>query len=130
MSGTDQARGQTSKLIVVIDDDDSMQESLCELIESAGLVARRFGSAEEFLEYDLHGEVGCLIAEIQMPGMSGLELQARLKEEECNIPIIFIASNGGSRMRIQAMREGAVEFLAKPLDYQLLLKTVRAALDM
>ena len=65
-----------------------------------------------------------------MPGMSGLELQARLKEEQCNIPIIFIASNGGARMRIQAMREGAVEFLAEPLDYQLLLKTVRAALDL
>ena len=107
-----------------------MQDSLRDLIESAGLVARCFGSAEEFLEYDLHGEVGCLIAEIQMPGMSGLELQARLKEEQYNIPIIFIASNGGGRMRIQAMREGAVEFLAKPLDYQLLLQTVRAALDM
>ena len=92
-------------------------------------MAQCFGSAEEFLEYDLHREVGCLIAEIQMPGMSGLELQATLKEEHCNIPIIFIASNGGARMRIQAMREGAVEFLAKPLDYRLLLKTVRAALD-
>ena len=130
MGGTDQARGQTSKLIAIIDDDESMQDSLRDLIESAGLVARCFGSAEEFLEYDLHGEVGCLIAEIQMPGMSGLELQARLKEEQYNIPIIFIASNGGGRMRIQAMREGAVEFLAKPLDYQLLLQTVRAALDM
>jgi FixJ family two-component response regulator len=107
-----------------------MQDSLCDLIESAGLVARYFGSAEEFLQYDLHYEVGCLIAEIQMPGMSGLELQARLKEEQCNIPIIFITSNGGARMRIQAMREGAVEFLATPLDYQLLLKTIRAALDL
>jgi len=130
MGATDQARGQTSKLIAIIDDDESMQDSLRDLIDSAGLVARCFGSAEEFLEYDLHGEVGCLIAEIQMPGMSGLELQARLKEEQYNIPIIFIASNGGGRMRIQAMREGAVEFLAKPLDYQLLLQTVRAALDM
>ena len=130
MGATDQARGQTSKLVAVIDDDESMQDSLCDLIESAGLVVRCFGSAEEFLEYDFHGEVGCLIAEIQMPGMSGLELQARLKEEQYNIPIIFIASNGGGRMRIQAMREGAVEFLAKPLDYQLLLQTVRAALDM
>ena len=130
MGATDQARGQTSNLIAIIDDDESMQDSLRDLIDSAGLVARCFGSAEEFLEYDLHGEVGCLIAEIQMPGMSGLELQARLKEEQYNIPIIFIASNGGGRMRIQAMREGAVEFLAKPLDYQLLLQTVRAALDM
>src|ERR1700719_3361417 len=121
------ARGQ---LIAIIDNDESMQDSLRELIESTGLVTRCFGSAEEFLEHDLHCEFGCLIAEIQMPGMSGLELQAKLKEEQCNIPIIFIASNGGSRMRIQAMREGAVEFLAKPLDYQLLLKTVRAALAM
>ena len=122
--------GHTSKLIAIIDDDESMQDSLRKLIESAGLVARCFGSAEEFLEYDLHGEVACLIAEIQMPGMSGLELQSRLKEEECNLPIIFIASNGDARMRIQAMRAGAVEFLAKLLDYQQLLKTVRAALDM
>ena len=134
MGATDQttcssrrARGQ---LIAIIDNDESMQDSLRELIESTGLVTRCFGSAEEFLEYDLHREVGCLIAEIQMPGISGLELQARLKGEQCNIPIIFIASNGGARARIQAMREGAVEFLAKPLDYQLLLKTVRAALDM
>ena len=112
------------------DDDESMQASLRDLIESTGLVARCFGSAEEFLGYDLHCEAGCLIAEIQMPGTSGLELQFRLKKEKCNIPIIFIAGNGGARTRIEAMREGAVEFMAKPLDYQLLLKTVRAALDL
>jgi FixJ family two-component response regulator len=130
MGVTHRARGQTSKLIAIIDDDESMQDSLRDLFESTGLVARCIGSAEEFLESGLHCEAGCLIAEIQMPGMSGLELQARLKEEQCNIPIIFITSNGGARMRIQAMREGAVEFLATPLDYQLLLKTARAALDM
>jgi FixJ family two-component response regulator len=130
MGATDKAKGQTSRLIAIIEDDESMMASLRDLIESTGLVAQCFGSAEEFLEYDLHCEVGCLLAEIQMPGMSGLELQARLKEEQCNIPIIFIASSGGARMRIQAMREGAVEFLAEPLDYQLLLKTVAAALDL
>jgi len=127
---TRSSRRARGRLIAIIDDDKSMQDSLCDLVESSGFVARCFGSAEEFLEYDSHREVGCLIAEIQMPGISGLKLQARLKEEQCNIPIIFIASNGGARVRIQAMREGAVEFLAKPLDYQLLLKTVRAALDM
>jgi len=130
VGGTNQASGQTSKFIAVIDSDESILDSLCDLIESAGLVARRFGSAEEFLEYDLHREVGCLIAEIEMPGMSGLELQARLKEEQCNIPIIFITSNGSGKTRIQAMREGAVEFLRKPLDLQLLLETVRASLDV
>jgi FixJ family two-component response regulator len=118
------------KLIALIDEDESTQKSLRELLESAGFVARCFRSAEEFLESDLHREVGCLITEMQMPGIAGLELQARLKAEQCNIPIIFIVSNGGARMRIQAMREGAVEFLAKPLDHQLLLETVRAALDL
>jgi FixJ family two-component response regulator len=130
MGRTDQAKGQTSKLIAIIDDDESTRNSLQDLIESTGLVTRCFGSAEDFLASGLDREVGCLIAEIQMPGMSGLELQARLKEEQCNIPIIFITNNGNTRMRIQAMREGAVEFLRKPLDHQLLLETLRAALNM
>jgi len=123
-------RGQASKLIAIIDDDESMQESLRDLVESAGLEARCFGSAKEFLEYDLHSEVGCLIADILMPRMSGLELQARLKDEECDIPIIFITAYEDAGARIEAMREGAVEFLAKPFDHHLLLKTVRASLDM
>ena|SRR5579859_1099532 len=134
MGATDQATRSSwragGRSIAIIDNDESISDSLRELIESTGLVAQCFGSAEEFLECDLHCEVGCLISEIQMPGMSGLELQNRLKEEQCNIPIIFITSDGGAKTRIRAMREGAVEFLAKPLDYQLLLKTVRAALDM
>jgi FixJ family two-component response regulator len=65
-----------------------------------------------------------------MPEMSGLQLQAMLNEEECNVPIIFITAHGDARMRIRAMREGAVEFLAKPFDHQLLLKRVRTALEM
>jgi len=121
---------QTSKLIVIVDDDESMQDSLQDLIESAGLEARCFGSAEEFLESGLHRQAACLISDIRMPKMSGLELQARLKEEECSVPIIFITAHGDARMRIRAMREGAVEFLAKPFDHQLLLKRVRASLDM
>ena len=123
------ARGQTSKIIAIIDDDETMQESLQDLIESAGLVARRFGSAEEFLGSDLHRRAACVIADIRMPKMSGLELQARLKQEDCDIPIIFITAHGNARMRIRAMREGAVEFFAKPFDHRLMLKTVRAALD-
>ena len=137
MSVTDQttcrsrrANGQTSKLIAIIDDDESMQESLRDLIECTGLEARCFGSAEEFLESGLHRQAACLITDILMPKMSGLELQTRLKDEECDIPIIFITAHGDVRTRIRAMREGAVEFLAKPFDHQLLLETVRAALDM
>jgi FixJ family two-component response regulator len=130
MGETDQTKGQTSKLIAIIDDDESMQDSLRDLIESAGLVARCFGSAEQFLASGFHRQAACLITDILMPKMSGLQLQARLKEEECDIPIIFITAYGDAKTRIQAMREGAVEFLTKPFDHQLMLRTVRAALDL
>ena len=122
--------GETCKLIAIIDDDEAMQDSLRDLMEAAGLVARCFGSAEEFLESGLHRQAACLITDILMPKMSGLELQARLKDEECDIPIIFITAQGDARMRIQAMRRGAVEFLAKPFDHQLLLRRIRTALDI
>jgi FixJ family two-component response regulator len=121
---------QTSRVIAIIDDDESMQDSLRDLIESTGLVTRCFGSAQEFLGSDLDRRAACVIADIRMPKMSGLQLQARLKERGCNIPIIFITADGDAGIRIQAMRQGAVEFLTKPFDHQLLLKTVRAALDM
>src|ERR1700745_3181316 len=121
---------RTSKVMSIIENDKAIKDSLRDLMEAAGLVARCFGSAEEFLESDLHTRAACLIVDIRMLKMSGLQLQARLKEEECNIPIIFITAHGDARMRIRAMREGAVEFLAKPFDHHLLLKRVRAALDM
>ena len=121
---------QTPKLVAIIDDDEAMQDCLGDLMEAAGLVAHCFASAEEFLASDLRAQAACLILDIHMPNMSGLQLQTRLKEEECNIPIIFITAHGDARMRIRAMREGAVEFLAKPFDHQLMLKTVRAALDL
>jgi FixJ family two-component response regulator len=121
---------RTSRLIAIIDDDQAMQDSLRDLMEAAGLAARCFGSAEEFLASDLRTRAACLIVDIRMPKMSGLELQAKLKEEGCTIPIIFITAHGDSRMRIRAMREGAAEFLTKPFDHHLLLKRVRTALDM
>jgi FixJ family two-component response regulator len=121
---------QKSKLIAIIDDDEAMQDSLLDLMEAAGLVAQSFGSAEEFLESNLHRKATCLIVDIRMPKMSGLDLQDRLKEEGCDVPIIFITAHGDARMRIRAMREGAVEFLAKPFDHQLLLNKVRSALDI
>jgi FixJ family two-component response regulator len=120
---------QTLKLIAIIDDDESICDSLRDLLESAGLMARCFGSAEEFLESGLHRQAGCLITDILMPKMSGLQLQTRLKNEKCDIPIIFISAFGDDSVRTEAMREGAVELLQKPFDHQLLLKTVRTALD-
>jgi FixJ family two-component response regulator len=121
---------RTSQLIAVIDDEEAMQDSLRDLMEAAGLVARCFGTAEEFLESDLHRKASCLIVDIRMPKMSGLQLQARLKEEGSNVPIIFITAHGDARARIQAMRQGAVEFFSKPFDHQLLLRRIRTALEI
>jgi two-component system response regulator FixJ len=116
---------QRPKLIVIIDDNESMQDSLGDLIESGGFEAQCFGSAKAFLESDLHRRAACLIVDISMPKMSGLELQARLKQEECSVPIIFITAFDDAEMRAQAMKEGAVEFLAKPFDHRALLKMLR-----
>jgi FixJ family two-component response regulator len=120
---------ERSKLIAIIDDNESMQDSLCDLIESVGLEAQCFGSAMAFLESDLHRRAECLIVDIRMPKMSGLELQARLKQEKCNVPIIFISAFDDAEIRVQAMKEGAVDFLAKPFNHQLLLKMLRGTLD-
>jgi FixJ family two-component response regulator len=122
-------RDERSKLIAIIDDNESMQDSLCDLIESGGFEAQCFGSAKAFLESDSHCTAACLIVDIRMPQMSGLELQARLKEEECDVPIIFITAFDDAEIRAQAMKEGAVEFLAKPFDHQLLLKMLRGTLN-
>ena len=122
-------RNQTSRVIAVVDDNELMQDSLCDLIESGGFEAQCFGSARAFLESGLHLRAACLIVDIRMPKMSGLELQARLKEEGRNIPIIFMTAFDDPEIRAEAMKDGAVELLAKPFDHQLLLKMLRDTLD-
>lgn len=99
-------------------------------MESAGLSARCFGSAEEFLESDQRNQTACLITDIRMLGMSGLELQAKLKAEGSRIPMIFITAYDGAKMKMQAMKAGAVEFLSKPFDDEVLLEKVQAALKV
>ena len=111
-----------------MDDDESLKNALQDLIESDGLSALCFGSAEQFLNSEARHNAACLIADIRMPGMSGLELQAKLKAERCRIPIIFITAHGDAEMRTLAMRDGAVEFLTKPFDDAVLLEIVHAAL--
>lgn len=118
-----------AKLIAIVDDDDSMRTALQGLLKSAELPAQSFASAEEFLKSRQHCQIACLIADIRMPGMSGLELQARLNAEHCRIPIIFITAHGDEKMRMQALRAGAVEFMAKPFNDEALLESVRAALE-
>jgi FixJ family two-component response regulator len=118
-----------TKLVAVVDDDDSMRSALQGLLRAVGLPAQAFASAEEFLNSSQQNQFACLIADIRMPGMSGLELQAQLNAERCRIPIIFITAHGDARMRMQALRAGAVEFLAKPFVDEALLESVHAALD-
>jgi FixJ family two-component response regulator len=120
--------GET-KLVAIVDDDDLIRGALQGLLKAVGWPAQAFASAEEFLKSGQQHQTACLIADIRMPGMSGLELQAKLNAEHCKIPTIFITAHGDAKMRMQALRAGAVEFLAKPFDDEALLQSVRAALD-
>jgi FixJ family two-component response regulator len=120
--------GHNSRLVAIVDDDESVQRALQDLIESDGLSALCFGSPEQFLDSEARNKAACLIADIRMPGLSGLELQAKLKAEGCRIPVVFITAHGDAEMRIHAMREGAVQFLSKPFDDTVLLEIVHAAL--
>jgi FixJ family two-component response regulator len=118
-----------AKMVAIVDDDDLMRTALQGLLKSAGLLAQTFASADEFLRSGHQHDTACLITDIRMPGMSGLELQAQLNADQCRIPTIFITAHGDAKMRMQAMRAGAVEFLAKPFDDEALLESVRAALE-
>jgi FixJ family two-component response regulator len=123
------ATQRNTKLISIVDDDDLMRGALQGLLKTIGLSARTFASAEEFLDSGDQHQTGCLIADIRMPGISGLDLQAKLNAERCRIPTIFITAHGDENLRMQALRAGAVEFLTKPFDDEALLGIVRAALE-
>jgi FixJ family two-component response regulator len=122
-------RKRVPKMVAVVEDDESYRLAMQRLLKSAGFSVQTFTSAENFLDSGSQRETGCLIADIRMPGMSGLDLQARLNADHCPIPIIFVTAHGDEKMRLQAMRGGAVKFLAKPFDAAILLEGVRAALE-
>lgn len=115
-------------MVAIVDDDESIRRALVGLMKAIDLPAQAFASAEEFLESGAREQTGCLIADIRMPGMSGLELQAALNTHNCGIPIIFITGHGDEKMRMQALRAGAVDFVSKPFDDGALVESVRAAL--
>jgi FixJ family two-component response regulator len=117
-----------AKMVAIVDDDELMRSALQGMLKSVGLPSQAFASAEEFLQSGQQQQTACLITDIRMPGMSGLELQAQLNAQHCRIPTIFITAHGDTKMRMQALRAGAVEFLAKPFDDEVLLESVRAAL--
>jgi FixJ family two-component response regulator len=118
-----------TQLVAIVDDDDSIRSAFQGLLKAVGLSSQAFASAEEFLQSGQQNQTACLITDIRLPGISGLELQAKLNAEHCRIPTIFVTAHGDAQMRMRAMRAGAVEFLAKPFDDEALLETVRAALE-
>lgn len=120
---------QAPSLLAILDDDKSVQSALQDLIESEGISTVCFDSAEQFLDSGAKHEASCLIADIRMPGMSGIELQARLKVERCGIPIIFITARGDVTLAVSAMKEGASDFFTKPLEGGVFLAAVEHALE-
>lgn len=117
-------------LVAVVDDDESVRESLPDLLREFGFSAHAFSSAEEFLASNSVGETMCLILDIAMPGMSGLDLQRELKMNGHKIPIIFITAQKDEVVRTQAFEQGAAEFLLKPFSDTVLLAALNTALGI
>jgi FixJ family two-component response regulator len=115
--------------VFVIDDDPSVLKSLSRLLRSLGFDAETFESAELFLARKHYDGVGCIILDVQMPGLSGMDLQEELGRADYSLPIIFITGHGSIPMSVQAMKRGAVDFLTKPFDDEELLQAVKKAIE-
>jgi two-component system response regulator FixJ len=116
--------------VFVVDDDQAMRSSLQWLIESVGLSVESFASADEFLRSYYPGRAGCLLLDVRMPGMSGLELQDYLNQHQIEIPVIIITGHGDVHMAVRAMKSGAVDFIEKPFNDEMLLDAIRNALTL
>jgi len=119
----------SGSVVFVVDDDASVRAALDSLFRSVGLVVRSFGSAQEFLSEPQADGPACLVLDVRMPGMSGLDLQRQLTKRDTALPIVMITGHGDIPMTVRAMRAGAVEFLPKPFRDQDLLDAVQQALD-
>ena len=115
--------------VFIVDDDAAVRQSIEDLLESVGLHAESFGTAEEFLRSKLPDRPSCLILDVRLPGVNGLDFQRRLVDAGLQIPVIFITGHGDIPMTVKAMKSGAVEFLTKPFEEGDLLGAIRQALD-
>ncbi len=115
--------------VFVVDDDASVVRGLSRLLRANGFEVESFASAAAFLSSDARDCVGCLLIDLRMPGMNGLELQAALRESNCTLPVIFISGNTDVPATVQAIRSGALDFLTKPFQEEQLLAAIRSALD-
>jgi FixJ family two-component response regulator len=124
-----QKRPNNNPTVFVVDDDPDVRDGLAALFESVGLTSYGFSSATEFLQTKRVDEVSCLILDVRLPGLSGLDFQSELAKAKISIPVIFITGYGDIPMTVKALKAGAVEFLTKPLREQDLLDAVQAALE-
>jgi FixJ family two-component response regulator len=115
--------------VFIVDDDDAVRDSLGLLMKSVGLKARVFDSAESFMENYKPADTGCLVLDIRMPGMSGIELQRELSNRKWELPIIFITAHGDIPMAVEAVRNGALDFVQKPFDDKELVGKIEKALS-
>ncbi len=113
----------------MVDDDPSIREATARLLRSCGFQLESFPSGEAFLDSPHRKDIRCLILDVRMPGMSGLELQRRLADEDPRIPIVFVSAHGNEALRQEAMQAGAIDLLSKPCSAEALLQVVRAALE-
>ena len=118
-----------NRMVFIVDDDDAVRDSLSFLMKSIGIESRGFASATEFLEFYDNKIAGCLVLDIRMPGMSGLELQDQLNEINAILPIIFITGHGDVPMAVEALKKGALDFIQKPFRDQDLIDRINHALD-
>jgi FixJ family two-component response regulator len=121
--------GASEPLVFIVEDDDSMRRALSNLFQSVGLEVRVFGSAAEMLQGELPDVAGCLVLDIRLPGLSGLDFQAELAKTNIHIPIIFMTGHGDIPMSVRAMKGGAVDFLTKPFRDQDMLDAVTVAIE-
>ena len=120
---------ESDALIAIVDDDPSVRRGLQRLIRSAGWKAETFASAQEFLARPLADAPSCLVLDLQLPGLSGLDLQHRMAELGLEVPVVFLSGHGNIPASVQAMKAGAIEFLTKPVDEQNLLKAIHEAIE-
>lgn len=120
----------TEATVFIVDDDQAMRSSLKWLIESVNMPVETFGSADEFIQSYYPGRSGCLLLDVRMPGMSGLELQEYLVNQQITIPVIIITGHGDVHMAVRAMKAGAVDFIEKPFNDEFLLNSIRNAINI
>jgi FixJ family two-component response regulator len=116
-------------VIAIVDDDEPLREALGSVLKAAGFVTDTFASAEEFLDSPQRSKTRCLILDVRLPGMSGVELQRRLLDANCEVPVIFVTAHGDASLRDLVMKAGAAGFLNKPVRSDALLREINAALE-